>query len=53
MKTRDFDSFTRTVAPPAKRSKQVNSGMGFGIALLGLVCVAGVFAVLALLYNFS
>jgi hypothetical protein len=33
MKTKDFDSFTRSVSQPKKRSRRNHDGMGFGAAL--------------------
>jgi len=55
MKTRDFDVLPRNnSAPPAlprERPKRRKEGMGFGPALLGVVCVIGVFGLLALLYH--
>ncbi len=55
MKTRDFDVLPRNnSAPPAlarDRPKRRPNGMGFGPALLGVVCVIGVFGLLALLYH--
>jgi hypothetical protein len=52
MKTRDFDALPRsTSAPPVRRKdRRRKDGMSAGTALLGAVCVAGVFGVLALLY---
>jgi hypothetical protein len=54
MKTRDFDVLPRNVSgpprPPAKRKRR-REGMGIGPALLGVVCVIGVFGLLALLYH--
>jgi hypothetical protein len=53
MKTKDFDSVSRMRAPSRKSSRRTSQGMGFGTALLGLACGAGVFAVLTLLYHFG
>jgi hypothetical protein len=55
MKTRDFDVLPRNnSAPPAlprEGRKRRQEGMGIGPALLGVVCVIGVFGMLALLYH--
>ncbi len=53
MKTKDFYSVSRMRAPSRKSSRRKSQGMGFGSALLGLACGAGVFAVLTLLYHFG
>jgi hypothetical protein len=52
MKTRDFDALPRNTSSPPMRRKNSRrkDGMSAGAALLGAVCVAGVFGVLALLY---
>jgi hypothetical protein len=53
MKTRDFDALPRrTSGPPTlpRTSRRRQDGMSATTALLGAVCVAGVFGVLALLY---
>jgi hypothetical protein len=58
MKTRDFDALPRNnSSPPVMRREdrrrgggRRNDGMSAGTALMGAVCVAGVFGVLALLY---
>jgi hypothetical protein len=53
MKTKDFDSFTRTMPRSRRRARRTSEGMGFGTALLGVACVVGVFGVLAVLYHFG
>jgi hypothetical protein len=53
MKTRDFDALPRNnSSPPVMRreDRRRNDGMSAATALMGAVCVAGVFGVLALLY---
>jgi hypothetical protein len=55
MKTRDFDVLPRnnSAPPPLPRAdrRRRKEGMGLGPALLGVVCVIGVFGLLALLYH--
>jgi hypothetical protein len=55
MKTRDFDVLPRRAPQPAPVSRGVArrpaDGMGLGPALLGVACVLGLFAVLALLFH--
>ncbi len=55
MKTRDFDVLPRqnSFPPPLPRAgkRKRKDGMGLGPALLGVVCVIGVFGLLALLYH--
>ena len=50
MKTRDFDVLPRqNVRQPTRRKS--GEGPSLAVALLGGVCVLGLFAVLALLYH--
>ena len=50
MKTRDFGALpTQDVKQAARR--KASEGPSFAVALLGGVCVLGLFAVLALLYH--
>lgn len=53
MKTKDFDSFPRTSVQPGKRHRRHAGGMGIGTALLGVACVAGMFALLTVLFHFG
>jgi ferric-dicitrate binding protein FerR (iron transport regulator) len=51
MKTRDFDQAPRAASRPRNSRRRDETGLGFGVALLGGLCVLGVFAMLALLYH--
>jgi hypothetical protein len=51
MKTKDFDQAPRGVSRPRNGRRKDETGVGFGMALLGELCVLGVFALLALLYH--
>lgn len=51
MKAKDFGSHTRLSARPRRRASRHADGPGIGTALLGVVCVIGVFGVLTLLYH--
>ncbi|HQT38045.1 MAG TPA: hypothetical protein PK231_01385 [Acidocella sp.] len=50
MKTRDFDTLPRQPVRQTARRK-ASEGPSLAVALLGGVCVLGLFAVLALLYH--
>ncbi len=50
MKTRDFDALPRQNVRQAPRRK-ASEGPSLAVALLGGMCVLGLFAVLALLYH--
>jgi hypothetical protein len=53
MKTKDFDSYAHFGARHAHRSRQSTGRPNIGMALLGVVCVIGVFGLLTLLYHFG
>ncbi len=53
MKTKEFDSYPRLNARREKRSHRSADGPNIRAAFLGVICVAGVFAVLTLLYHFG
>lgn len=51
MKAKDFSSFSRQTVRHARRPRRRSEGPRIGAALLGVVCVAGVFGVLTLLFQ--
>ena len=53
MKTKEFDSYPRLNVRRSKRSQRNADGPNIGAAFLGVICVAGVFGVLTLLYHFG
>jgi hypothetical protein len=53
MKAKEFDSYPRLNTRRSKHSRRSADGPNIGAALLGAVCVAGVFGVLTLLYHFG
>lgn len=53
MKTKELYGYPRVKASAAKGSRRAVGGPGFGTALLGVICAAGVLGVLTLLYHFG
>jgi len=55
MDIKDFDAFQSQVhqAGPRRRPARTSGAPSVGAAVLGVVCVVGVFALLGLLYSFG